>query len=366
VDGVEDAVTGQVSARIPQVCNEAYNLNPVLRENILQSDYFKSLLQFTTFEEVLEEIYSKVTYATPFIPNTRTPSSCFCLLMKFFQMKLTYRQLEVLLEHTDSPLIPVMGLLYIRYVVDPKEMWSWYEPKMIDDTEFDPGASGKKETIGKFLRGIIEDIHYYDTILPRIPVTIQRTMAENIMKLEFRTKAMAELRARIKVGSKVRAIYYEDHEEYEAKVLSETKHGTFQIVFTEYGNEQETNIEDMRIDSEDNKRDKSRSRSRSAERDKGSRRDRDRKRSRSRERKRDRSRSRSRSKGRSSGPAEPIDWSKEVLKRQRDNAASKGGDYARRPTSYKSSLSCALATSSTRQRSPPRSDTRRDEERRRR
>ncbi len=62
VDGVEDAVTGEVSARIPQVCNEAFNLNPVLRENILQSDYFKSLLQFTTFEEVLDEVFNKVSF----------------------------------------------------------------------------------------------------------------------------------------------------------------------------------------------------------------------------------------------------------------------------------------------------------------
>ena len=43
-DGVQDPVTGEISPRIKQVCNDAYNLNPVLRENILASDYFKALV----------------------------------------------------------------------------------------------------------------------------------------------------------------------------------------------------------------------------------------------------------------------------------------------------------------------------------
>ena len=38
---------------------------------------------------------------------------------------------------------------------------------------------------------------------------------------------------------------------------------------------------------------------------------------------------------------EEMDFAAEVLKRQAEKAAAKGGDYARRPTSYKSSLSSA-------------------------
>jgi hypothetical protein len=63
-DGVQDPLTGEVSPRVPQVCNEAYNLNPILRENILASEYFKTLAEITTFEDLLDEIYNKVTYAT--------------------------------------------------------------------------------------------------------------------------------------------------------------------------------------------------------------------------------------------------------------------------------------------------------------
>ena len=81
-DGEADPITGEVSPRVPMVCNEAYNLNPILRENILASEYFKTLAEITTFDDLIDEIYNKVTYATPFIPNTRSPSSCFCLLYR--------------------------------------------------------------------------------------------------------------------------------------------------------------------------------------------------------------------------------------------------------------------------------------------
>jgi len=37
-------------------------------------------------------------------------------------MRLTYKQLATMLDHPDSPLIPAVGLLYVRYVVDPKEV----------------------------------------------------------------------------------------------------------------------------------------------------------------------------------------------------------------------------------------------------
>ena len=45
-------------------------------------------------------------------------------------MRLTYKQLATMLDHADSPYIPAVGLLYVRYVVDPKEAWGFYNPKV--------------------------------------------------------------------------------------------------------------------------------------------------------------------------------------------------------------------------------------------
>ncbi len=41
-------------------------------------------------------------------------SSPFCLLYKLFTLKLTRKQLQGLLDHTDSPYIRGLGFMYIR------------------------------------------------------------------------------------------------------------------------------------------------------------------------------------------------------------------------------------------------------------
>uniref|UniRef100_A0A0A9DCT3 Pre-mRNA-splicing factor 38 n=1 Tax=Arundo donax TaxID=35708 RepID=A0A0A9DCT3_ARUDO len=42
--------------------------------------------------------------------NCRGPSSAFCLLYKFFTMKLTVNQMHGLLKHPDSPYIRAVSL----------------------------------------------------------------------------------------------------------------------------------------------------------------------------------------------------------------------------------------------------------------
>ena len=48
----------QICIRNPhQVCNAAYNFNPVLQTNIENSDYYKSLYEIAvTFEAILDEV----------------------------------------------------------------------------------------------------------------------------------------------------------------------------------------------------------------------------------------------------------------------------------------------------------------------
>eukprot|EP00281_Chroomonas_sp_CCMP1168_P027418 CAMPEP_0206237278 /NCGR_PEP_ID=MMETSP0047_2-20121206/14180_1 /ASSEMBLY_ACC=CAM_ASM_000192 /TAXON_ID=195065 /ORGANISM="Chroomonas mesostigmatica_cf, Strain CCMP1168" /LENGTH=394 /DNA_ID=CAMNT_0053661703 /DNA_START=306 /DNA_END=1485 /DNA_ORIENTATION=- len=242
---VVDEVTGERQKRVPQVCNASYNLNPILRTQILDSDYFKSLVALTTFDDVVDEVYSKVTYATPFIPSTRSPSSCFCLLYKIFTMQPTYQQVRALLHHADSPYIKIVGILYVRFVVDPREMWDFFEEMMTDKTPVEPGGDGRAKTICQFVKDVIEQLHYFDTILPRIPVPVQRNMAELLLKNEEALNRVEMLKTKLKPGRRVRARFYEDDVEYEAEVLREGKNGMYRVVFTEYGNEQDTAIEDI-------------------------------------------------------------------------------------------------------------------------
>jgi len=81
-------------------------MEKVLSVNILSSDYFKELYKFKTYHEVVDEIYHQVDHVEPWMTgNCRGPSSAFCLLYKFFTMKLTVKQMHGLLKHPDSPYI---------------------------------------------------------------------------------------------------------------------------------------------------------------------------------------------------------------------------------------------------------------------
>ena len=91
-----------------QTCGKPIDslLEKVLCMNILSSDYFKELYRLKTYHEVIDEIYNQVDHVEPWMTgNCRGPSTAFCLLYKFFTMKLTVKQMHGLLKHSDSPYI---------------------------------------------------------------------------------------------------------------------------------------------------------------------------------------------------------------------------------------------------------------------
>lgn len=86
-------------------------LEKVLSMNILSSDYFKELYRLKTYHEVIDEIYNQVDHVEPWMTgNCRGPSTAFCLLYKFFTMKLTVKQMHGLLKHPDSPYIRAVSV----------------------------------------------------------------------------------------------------------------------------------------------------------------------------------------------------------------------------------------------------------------
>lgn len=164
-------------------------LERVLCMNILSSDYFKELYRFKTYHEVIDEIYNQVDHVEPWMTgNCRGPSTAFCLLYKFFTMKLTVKQMHGLLKHPDSPYIRAVGFLYLRYAADPKTLWGWFEPYVKDDEEFSPGSNGRMTTMGVYIRDLLLGQYYFDTLFPRIPVPVMRSITANLEKLKLPTK----------------------------------------------------------------------------------------------------------------------------------------------------------------------------------
>ncbi|XP_021297910.1 pre-mRNA splicing factor SR-like 1 isoform X3 [Herrania umbratica] len=141
-----------------QTCGKPINslLEKVLCMNILSSDYFKELYRLKTYHEVIDEIYNQVDHVEPWMTgNCRGPSTAFCLLYKFFTMKLTVKQMHGLLKHPDSPYIRAIGFLYLRYAADPKTLWTWFEPYIKDEEEFPPGSNGRMTTMGVYVRDLL-------------------------------------------------------------------------------------------------------------------------------------------------------------------------------------------------------------------
>ncbi|DAZ94599.1 TPA: hypothetical protein N0F65_005362 [Lagenidium giganteum] len=195
-----------------------YNLNTLLHQNILQSSYFHQLYNLKTYHEVVDEIYNRVDHAEPLSPGTsRIPSTCFCLLLKCFSMRLTMKQMQGLLKHTDSPFIRVVGFLYLRYTCDPKDLWGWFEPYLDDPEEFNASANPSvTTTIGEWLRGLLEDNNYFSTILPRIPKKTQDNIKVRLLlhsRKKEREKENLSIVEFLKPGVKVRATYADEDNE---------------------------------------------------------------------------------------------------------------------------------------------------------
>lgn len=182
----EEEVDNSVENRFEHHGNQqTMNLDNILHLNILQSPYFKDLFLLKTYHEVLEEVKNKVHFIGPWVPgHAKTPSTAFVLLFKLFTMKLTVKQLTGML---NSPLWSYRGLafLYLRLNCPPKQLWQWYEPYLEDEDEMCIYVKNPPVQTKQFLRRLLKEHKYEETLFPRIPVPIQKDI---IKKLEEHDK----------------------------------------------------------------------------------------------------------------------------------------------------------------------------------
>ncbi len=174
-----------------QTCGKPLDqlLDRVLCTNILSSDYFKELYSLKTYTDVVDEIYNQVDHVEPWMTgNCRGPSTAFCLLYKLFTMKFSAKQMKALLDHGDSPYIRAIGFLYLRYVGEPKTLWGWFEQYVKDDEEFAPGSNGRMTTMGVYVRDLLLNQYYFDTLFPRIPVPILRQITAHLERMKLSTQ----------------------------------------------------------------------------------------------------------------------------------------------------------------------------------
>ncbi|XP_017052270.1 pre-mRNA-splicing factor 38B isoform X1 [Drosophila ficusphila] len=177
------------------------NLNPLILANIQSSSYFKvHLFKLKTYHEVVDEIYYQVKHMEPWERGSRKTSgqtgmcggvrgvgaggivsTAYCLLYKLYTLRLTRKQINGLLNHTDSAYIRALGFMYLRYTQPPSDLYDWYEDYLQDEEEIDVKAGGGQVlTIGQMVYQFMTKLDWFSTLFPRIPVPIQKQIEKKI------------------------------------------------------------------------------------------------------------------------------------------------------------------------------------------
>ena len=92
-----------------------YNIETVLRKNIVDSEYWRNTCaKLQTWEEVVDQIFYDVIHVEPWMSgNARGASSAFGLLYRLCQLQPSEEQVDALLTHEDSPYIRAVGRLIL-------------------------------------------------------------------------------------------------------------------------------------------------------------------------------------------------------------------------------------------------------------
>eukprot|EP00002_Diphylleia_rotans_P020975 TRINITY_DN407_c0_g1_i13.p1 TRINITY_DN407_c0_g1~~TRINITY_DN407_c0_g1_i13.p1 ORF type:complete len:321 (-),score=65.06 TRINITY_DN407_c0_g1_i13:1124-2086(-) len=169
------------SKRLEVHGNDNMNLNHIIISNIKSSDYFKSLYDYPTYDQVIQLIAENVTYLNPWVPKTQFPSSAFCLLYKLFTLRLTVKQMKAILNHKTA-MVRGLGYLYLRLCYPPKKLWEdWFQYAIEDEEEFTPYFNAKPLTIYQYAKKLLTDFRYCDMLFPRIPIPVEREL-EKVLK----------------------------------------------------------------------------------------------------------------------------------------------------------------------------------------
>jgi pre-mRNA-splicing factor 38B len=188
--------------------------------------------------------------------------------------------MKLLLDHVDSPYIRGIGFLYLRFAGEPKTIWKWIDPYLYDDEPITVTATVNKNktqrnrqqqnetTIGDFVRRLFSsERDYYGTMLPRIPIQVERELQVKLLfaeRIQERVKKHISNRKTMDyfqtLGSRVMALYGDEENPiqwYEAvvdRVVTRNEETSrqletpkFTVTFTEYGNTETVTLGEMEM-----------------------------------------------------------------------------------------------------------------------
>jgi pre-mRNA-splicing factor 38B len=180
---------------------DTFNLHPTLLHSISSSPYFLKLCQnVNDWNALVDEIYYQVQHLEPWMIQGsgpaahKVPSTAFCILLRLFTIRCTEKQMHLMLNHVDSPYIRCIGFLYLRFVADPHTIFAWFKPYLYDEEPVQVVAPKPRlrntaeevpsSNVGIFARFLLQSMEFHGTILPRLPVTVERDIKVQLLQLE--------------------------------------------------------------------------------------------------------------------------------------------------------------------------------------
>ena len=253
--------------------DDSFNLHPMLLHSTCSSPYFLKLCQsINDWNALVDEIYYHVHHLEPWMTGSgsaagREPSTAFCVLLRLLTLRSTEKQMHLMLHHVDSPYIRCIGFLYLRYVADPSTLFEWCKPFLFDpEPVLIQGPKSQRHcdspsTVGEFVRFILQNMDFFGTIFPRLPVNVERDIKVKLLQAQQmdsrarqhleHPRAMQYLQT---VGNQVNALYQDEDNPlawYKAVIdrvipgEEESAPPTFVITFTEYGNTETVSLGEL-------------------------------------------------------------------------------------------------------------------------
>ncbi|CAE7536687.1 SRL1 [Symbiodinium microadriaticum] len=157
-----------------------------LQSQVLQSAYFRYvLLCLNDVESLVDELQNHADHAEPYTPHSHNdPSTLFCCIYRLSQLQPSKEQVQQLVGFKGSVMVRAAGMLHIRFSWPPGDAWTWLRKFLFDREFFRPGCSASASvTMGDWVESLLRHEKYYDIVLPRLPVSLKREIAMELVQL---------------------------------------------------------------------------------------------------------------------------------------------------------------------------------------
>lgn len=173
--------------------------SPMLKEQIVNSSYFKRLLNIKETRGVIHEILQDVDTIDVYNAGSKISPSCFiCHVFRLSMFPHLGNELDFILDNRQSAVVRCVGFLYIRFVTPAMELWDMLEEYLLDDMELSYNQEGTSitATIGEYVESLLTEEKYFDSPLPRLPVKVKSLVEEKVAPmLQHRKRMQANRRS---------------------------------------------------------------------------------------------------------------------------------------------------------------------------